>query len=239
MLSVRPWRTEAVIFFVAAQFIFIMAGGVALTLLQKAGVGGFKDENDLGYLLIGTLSFQGATCILMPLFFRFHNVRLSEALGFNKKRWPLSLVLALGMMIVVLPVANKLNEWSVALMGRLHWKVEDEMAVSLVLNASSRSAAIYLGFFAVVLAPVAEEFIFRGMLYPYIKQLGFPKTAWIVPSLLFALIHGDAAIFIPLFFLALTLTWLYETTDCLLAPIFAHALFNTAGLIAIKYANQS
>ena len=37
---------------------------------------------------------------------------------------------------------------------------------------------IYLGIFAVVLAPVAEEFIFRGVLFPFVKQLGWPKLAW-------------------------------------------------------------
>ncbi len=236
MLSVKPWRTEAVIFLLAVQFICIIAGGLAISLLQKAGVAGFKTESDLGYLLVGTLSFQGATWVLMPCFYRFHQVRLSEGLGFTPKKLALSLVLAFGVMIVVLPLAYWLNELSVALMEKMHWKVEDEMAVSLVLNASSRSAAIYLGFFAVILAPVAEEFIFRGVLFPYIKQFGFPKTAWITTSLLFALIHGDAAIFVPLFVLALVLTWLYETTDSLLAPIFAHALFNTMGLIAIKHA---
>jgi membrane protease YdiL (CAAX protease family) len=107
--------------------------------------------------------------------------------------------------------------------------------VTLVSGASSRASAIYLGFFAVVLAPVAEEFIFRGVLFPFIKQLGFPKIAWIGVSLLFALVHATPSIFIPLFVLALALTWLYEKTNTLLAPIFAHALFNAVGLVLLNY----
>jgi hypothetical protein len=82
--------------------------------------------------------------------------------------------------------------------------------------------------FAVVLAPVAEEFVFRGMLYPFVKQLGYPRLAWLGVSALFALIHVNAATVVPLFALALALTWLYEKTDNLLAPITAHALFNAA-----------
>jgi membrane protease YdiL (CAAX protease family) len=131
-----------------------------------------------------------------------------------------------------------LQQLSIVLMEKVGWKPEDEMAVSLLLNATSRAAGIYLGFFAVVLAPVAEEFIFRGVLFPYIKQLGFPKLAWIGLSLVFALIHGDAAVFIPLFVLSLALTYLYEKTDCLLAPIFAHALFNAVNLVLIKFLPQ-
>jgi hypothetical protein len=85
---------------------------------------------------------------------------------------------------------------------------------------------------------VAEEFIFRGMLYPFVKQLGWPRLAWVGVSFAFALIHDDAATFVPLFVLALALTWLYEKTDNLLAPITAHALFNAANLIVLCLAEE-
>jgi membrane protease YdiL (CAAX protease family) len=55
-------------------------------------------------------------------------------------------------------------------------------------------------------------------------------------SALFALIHFDAGTFVPLFIFALALTWLYETTDNLLAPIFAHSLFNAANLAVLFFA---
>ena len=48
---------------------------------------------------------------------------------------------------------------------------------------------------------------------------------------------GDA-IFVPLFVLALALTWLYEFTDNLLAPIAAHSLFNTANLVGLHFLPQ-
>ena len=95
--------------------------------------------------------------------------------------------------------------------------------MKLLTDAKSVWTVVYLGVFAVVLAPVAEEFIFRGMLFPFVKQLGCPKLAWFGVSFLFALIHMNAATFLPLFVLALALTWLYEQTDNLLAPIIAHA----------------
>jgi membrane protease YdiL (CAAX protease family) len=73
---------------------------------------------------------------------------------------------------------------------------------------------------------VVEEIFFRGMLYPAIKQAGFPRLAIWGVSLLFALVHFNLVSFIPLFVLAILLTALYEYTDNLLAPISAHALFN-------------
>jgi membrane protease YdiL (CAAX protease family) len=238
MLSAKPWRPEAVAFFIAVQAICLFSGVLAVLYLQKAGVAGFKSLGDPGSILLASLSFQGVTWVLMALFFRYHNVRWKEGLGLDKKRWPLSLLLALGAMIVILPVAYLLQQESITLMEKIGWKPQEEEAVALVVNASSLPAQAYLAFFAIILAPVAEEFIFRGMLFPFIKQLGFPKLAWIVPSLIFALMHGNAAVFVPLFVLALAFTWLYETTDCLLAPIFAHALFNMAGFVLIKFVPQ-
>jgi membrane protease YdiL (CAAX protease family) len=103
----------------------------------------------------------------------------------------------------------------------------------MLLDAKSKWALAYFVFFAVVLAPVAEEFIFRGMLFPLARQLAGPKIAWIGVSLLFAVIHFDAAIFLPLFILALVFTWLYEKTGCLAAPVLAHSLFNAANLVLL------
>ena len=72
--------------------------------------------------------------------------------------------------------------------------------------------------------------MFRGILYPVIKQLGHPQLALWGTSLLFATVHMNLASFLPLMVLALVLTALYERTNNLLAPIAAHVLFNTLEL---------
>jgi membrane protease YdiL (CAAX protease family) len=238
MLSVKPWRIEAVLLFIAAQILGLLIGGTAISLLQKIGVSSFKSDEACGTILVGTLCLQGITWVLMPFFFRYHHVDWREALGFRNKNWFLALALALALVIIILLVAQPLQSLSIALMSKVGWKPQKEAAVALISNASSPAMQIYLGVFAVILAPVAEEFFFRGMLFPFLKQLSFPKIAWIGVNLLFALIHADAAIFIPLFVLSLGLTWLYEKTDNLIAPIFAHALFNATNLVILKYYPQ-
>jgi membrane protease YdiL (CAAX protease family) len=57
-------------------------------------------------------------------------------------------------------------------------------------------------------------------------------------SFLFALIHLNAPIFLPLFALALALTWLYEKTEGLLAPVLAHSLFNAANLLLLVFGQK-
>ena len=237
MLSAKPWRVDAVFFFIAGQALCILLGGIAIAVLHKAGVTGFKDPQGFGSIVLGTLSFQGATWVLMALFFWFQGISWKDGIGFTKKKLVLAPVLAVGTLILVLPAAWAMQAGSIWVMDKLHWKTEPEAAVSLFANATLPEQ-IYLGFFAVLLAPVAEEFIFRGVLYTFLKQRGFPKTAWIGVNLLFALIHGDVGIFVPLFLLALVLTWLYEITDSLLTSFFTHALFNAANLVLLARFSQ-
>jgi membrane protease YdiL (CAAX protease family) len=236
MLSEKQWRGEIVMQFIALQFACFFSGMTAIGLLHKSGVAGFKEETDFGNVLLATLCFQGATWVLIPIFLRQHQVRWREAFGLHGENLKRALAVAAGAVAVILPVAWLLQGASVAVLEKIGWPVEDQTAVLLFAGAKSVWLKIYLGAFAIVIAPVAEEFIFRGVLFPFVKQLGYPKSAWLGVSALFALIHFDAGTFVPLFALALVLTWLYEFTDNLLAPIFAHSLFNAANLAILFFA---
>jgi len=235
MLSAKPWRGEAVIQFCAAQLACFGLGVLIVGLLQKAGFAAFKSPDGFGTVLVGTLSFQGATWVLIHFFLRHHQVRWREVFSLRGSRLMRALLIALLTAVVVLPVAWWLKQASVFVLEKIGWQPEEETAVTLLAGAKFWWTRVYLGVFAVVIAPVAEEFIFRGMLYPLIKQLGHPRWAWIGVNFLFALIHADAAALVPLFLLALALTWLYEYTDNLLAPIAAHSLFNVANLLVLYF----
>ena len=219
--------------FCGAQLFCFCLGLMMAGLLQKAGLAAFRAPDGFGAVLLGTLGFQGVAWLLILLFLRQHQAGWREALGFRGPQLPRALLLAVLAVIILLPVALGLQQVSAVVLTKLGWPPEDQMAVTLLANTKSWWMRIYLGVFAVALAPVAEEFIFRGMLYPFVKQLGWPRLACIGVSFAFALIHDDAATFVPLFVLALALTWLYERTDNLLAPITAHSLFNAANLVIL------
>jgi membrane protease YdiL (CAAX protease family) len=236
MLSGKTWRGEVVMQFIALQFLCYFSGIIAVALLHKFGVAGFKQEDDFGVILLATLCFQGVTWILIPVFLRQHEANWRDAFGLRGKNLKRALTVAAGAVVVILPGAWLLQGASIIALKKIGWPVEDQAAVMLFAGAKSGWLKIYLGIFAVVIAPVAEEFIFRGVLFPFVKQLGFPKSAWLGVSALFALIHFDAGTFVPLFAFALALTWLYEKTASLAAPIFAHSLFNATNLVLLFYA---
>ena len=219
--------------FCVAQLLCFCLGLTIASLLQKAGLAAFQPPDGFCVVLLGTLGFQGAAWLLILFFLRQHQVGWREAFGFRGPQLPRALLLAMLVVIILLPVALGLQQVSAVVLTKLGWPPEDQLAVTLLAGTKSWWMRVYLGTFAVVLAPVAEEFIFRGMLYPFVKQLGRPRLAWAGVSFVFALIHDDAATFVPLFVLALALTWLYEKTDNLLAPIAAHALFNAINLVVL------
>jgi membrane protease YdiL (CAAX protease family) len=237
MLSEKPWRAEAVMQLGIAQIVCLFLGTAAVGLLHKLGVHGFIHDESFGSIVLGTLSFQGAAWLLIPLFLRQHHVGWFTAFGFRGPKIRHPVLLTLGF-IVVFAVVMFFQYLSVVVLEKLGFPPDDQAAVKLLTDAKSVWTIVYLGVFAVVIAPVAEEFIFRGMLFPLVKQLGFPKLAWLGVSFLFALIHLNAPTFVPLFVFALALTWLYEKTDNLLAPITAHALFNAANLAVLLWHNR-
>ena len=236
MLSAKPWRAEMVLWFCAAQAVALFAGQTVIGVLQKAGFAAFQPPSGSGAVLIGTLTFQGATWMLIPLFLRRHQFSWREAFGFRRIQLSLLGYVVVALVIVFLPPAVGLVQYlSIYTLTKLGWPPAEETAVTVLASAQSWWLRAYLCLFTDAIAPVAEEFIFRGVLYPFFKQRSHPLLAWLAVSFLFALVHWNAGAFAPLFILALVLTWLYERTDSLLAPITAHAFFNAVNLLLLYH----
>ena len=78
----------------------------------------------------------------------------------------------------------------------------------------------------VILAPIAEEVFFRGVVFNAWLREGGRRWAFIGSSALFALIHASVVALLPIFLLGLALAWIYQRTGNLLAPIAMHAMVN-------------
>ena len=71
---------------------------------------------------------------------------------------------------------------------------------------------------AVVVAPLTEEVIFRGYVYPVAKRFAGRWAAVLFSSLIFAMVHHSAVALLPLFFLAVLLALSFEWTGSIWAP---------------------
>ncbi|HEY4416342.1 MAG TPA: type II CAAX endopeptidase family protein [Verrucomicrobiae bacterium] len=238
MLWKKTWQPETVILLVGGIMLAVFSGSLAIELFRRFHVAGFKSNYDVGNVLLSTLSLHGAVILLATGFLKLNEMTWSEVLGLRGMDWKRQCLLALGVLGAVLPLMFGLKWVSDAALEALGWAVKDQDAVDMFLNIQSSGLRLYMAFFAVILAPVAEEFIFRGMLFSAAKKWGWPKCGAVGVSFLFALVHFSAPIFLPLFLFALALTWLYQKTEGLLAPIVAHALFNGLNLLVLVLAKK-
>lgn len=96
---------------------------------------------------------------------------------------------------------------------------------------------LWLWLLSAFLNTIMQELLVRGYLYQLLKRTFSLPAAAIVTTALFTLMHGGAfeAGFVPVcnvITMSLFMTALYEFTETLAAPIFAHAAWNlTAGIL--------
>jgi membrane protease YdiL (CAAX protease family) len=86
---------------------------------------------------------------------------------------------------------------------------------------------------ATLVAPIAEEFIFRGYLYGVMRRFIGPLPGIVLSSLLFAAMHFHLPSMPGLTILAVTLCLLYERTGSLWSNIMVHATFNTISIVML------
>ncbi|HEY5768786.1 MAG TPA: type II CAAX endopeptidase family protein [Terrimicrobium sp.] len=85
---------------------------------------------------------------------------------------------------------------------------------------------LLLVFTALVIAPIAEELIFRGYLFGVLRRYAGRWWAILISASVFAAIHAHIPSLAGLFVLAVALTLVYEGAGSLWAPILMHSLFN-------------
>lgn len=81
----------------------------------------------------------------------------------------------------------------------------------------------------VVLAPIVEEVLFRGVLYQALRRTMSVSGAALLSSIVFALMHvlwGNAILFVPLVVMGLLLSLLFERCGSLVPGILVHACNN-------------
>ncbi len=94
----------------------------------------------------------------------------------------------------------------------------------------------------ILLAPIIEEFLFRGFLQTYLRGLFGSKAAFVITAICFTLIHyslsqglSNIPILASLFSLGLFLGFIYERQRSLITPIVLHMTFNSISVITILF----
>jgi len=225
----QPWGLDrfARQFLLLILFVYL---GLTLGAFVQHFAGKLAGQNLALRAFVGALCFQGVMLALTPGFLRAHGETWASAFGFAEHT---NRAILFGVLLacLFLPVGELLQRASLEVIARLGFNPEVQPAVEALKKSTAWLDRSAMAVVAVLLAPLAEELLFRGILYPAIKRAGFRRLALWGTSFLFALIHMNLVTFAPLLLFALTLTLLYERTGNLLAPITAHAVFNILNLV--------
>ncbi len=90
----------------------------------------------------------------------------------------------------------------------------------------------------IVIAPIFEEFICRGVLLESLRRKGGVVLALFISSLFFALLHAHVTLFLNAFIMGLMLGYFYIRTRSIIVPIILHAINNTVAYILL-YTNNA
>lgn len=110
---------------------------------------------------------------------------------------------------------------------------EVQDTVAIFQKEKSVAVLVLMGITAAVVAPICEEVVFRGYLYPAVKRFAGPWMSALCTALMFSAAHGNVSALVPLFIFGLALAALYEFTGSIWAPMAAHFLFNTATVVIL------
>jgi membrane protease YdiL (CAAX protease family) len=108
---------------------------------------------------------------------------------------------------------------------------------------NSRAAILALGTFAIVIAPIVEEVVFRGLLFAICERTLGVNFAVIVTAVLFATLHIPEYwpawnhIFI-IFLVGLVFSFARGRTGALTPSIFLHAGYNSLMIVGFFFSTQ-
>jgi membrane protease YdiL (CAAX protease family) len=121
--------------------------------------------------------------------------------------------------------------------GQEYIKMGEAQAKFFEATSRCPLGAFLTAFQALLLAPLVEEVLFRGILFEEVRRRWGLAAAYVTSSFMFALLHRPGLGAVPIFIVALSLAYVYHKYG-LPASIMLHFLQNAAALY-VNYFSRS
>lgn len=231
--AARCWPVEPSDLFVAAlvvgwyllQVLALTAAPVSLATPDPKPVDG---DGYARQLLVGSSLQLPIVLVVLVRIFAVAGRSGSRWLGLTRS-WrqvlpglllvPLAIVLVYGVMAASLYLQQRLG---------IAPRLQEQLDVLQRDRTPLLVAALWIS--AVGIAPFVEELLFRGFLYPVLRQRLGLLPALLGIGLLFGLAHGNVTSLLPLAAFGLILALMMEFSRSLWVPWLAHAVFNSLTL---------
>ncbi len=226
----RPWRERpvpTVAFGLLAFVIYLIAGQIlpaVLSIIEHGGPRGDGIELILAASLGRTQCYGAALCALLVYACARFGLLADEPPKLPLRRQA-AWVLGLGCCAFFGQIALSLL---LSALGQV--PAEQPMII-----AAARSGGLGFLLGLAVAAPLAEELIFRRLLFPNIARGAGRLTAYVVTVGLFGLIHLNPSALLIYIWLGCCFTYAYERTGSWRCAFAVHALNNTVAGLAMLY----
>lgn len=224
-----------ILFFYANQVLAYFASSTELNQ-QVVENSENKDPSSIGLvdILLSNIIFLIVGAIIFALASFSRGRKPKHVFGLRKRSKKYIIIITMAGMFVAYIAVFIGSVISNFLLSTGEPKKEDlQEIVQTLMTNDDISLKIAIALSAIIFAPLIEEVIFRGYLYPVIKRFSHPIFSCVITSLLFAVIHSNLEGLMPLFLLAIVLTIFYEISKSIWVPILMHACFNGVNTISI------
>lgn len=192
-----------------------------------------------GSLVLGMVFHLTVCAGLLLYLFQVRGLNPAELFGLQNLHWR-SLAVTLGIFtIIILISVNVVSAVTVTWLQNFWTDLEPQETVKAFQKSDGIGFKFLVIFLAVVIAPLAEETLFRGFVYGVLKRYTDAPFAALSSSLMFAVIHMHVGSLLPLWMLAVLFCLAYEITGCLLVPMLLHSIFNSVSILAMVFGDKT
>jgi membrane protease YdiL (CAAX protease family) len=221
---VRNFGLAEAVLAIALSAWFLLT--VVLSLYVQARPLGMRD-------VIAELLFRLGLVLFMVVFLKFRHLDLNALGGFSKIGFWRTLFTGLVLLIAAYPLIGLADALMQRVLGGA--SASKQQIVDLFTGSETIEQRVLIILLAVVIAPAAEEFIFRFFIYGVLKKYGGAFVGVILNSLVFAAVHNHLPSFAALFALGCCFTIAYEWSGSILVSMTMHALFNSVTLTLLAF----
>jgi membrane protease YdiL (CAAX protease family) len=253
---VHVWIAGQII--VAATLVISLGIAIVVLLVKTAMSGGSPSPGRIDTVVsdvmvpIALLSLipQNALLVAVPVW--FINTRYGQALSAVGFKWPpsfreiragvllgflaiplaLLIEVAISAMVLALVGPHKFQE-----LVNLTKAIGNQQFIMEALASPLGFALLLLG--GGILAPIGEEFFFRGFLYNSAKRRWGLLAGTLISAVAFAVVHAGPLLMLAIIPVGILLAVAYERTGSLWVPILIHVTFNSSQLIYAKITGAS
>jgi membrane protease YdiL (CAAX protease family) len=210
----------------ACTFLFAMGGSTVVKHFHLTG--------DAAIVAAGTAAQIGMLAGVVAYALTDAAFRAQFPLGLRR-----ILVSGVATFLILLPIVHVVSILWGLLLTSLGLPMEPQDLVRMFAEAKSGWMLALLIVVATVVAPMAEESVFRGGLYRFLLSRLPHSAALMVPALIFASLHVNWTTYegfsswLPLMVLAVVFSLAYRRTGNIGTTIVAHGLFNLNTILLI------